>query len=243
MKSFELHALPGFLGINRDWESLASLLQPHHLISYDLCRDPFLIPEATMVAWIQKFLQTLKPHGLPRILVGYSLGGRLAMHLLLHNPSLWHAAILISAHPGLSHPNERHRRLNADHEWATRFRNEPWETVMNAWNLQDVFKRSSFHFEREAQHYQREQLANILELWSLGNQQDLSEQIKQLPLPILWIAGENDANYRLIANQTNFSHPLSQVWIAPQAGHRVPWEQTISFREKLQQFLISTEEL
>ena len=217
MKRFEIHALPGFLGTDEDWKEFHS--EPHSLISYDLFRDPDLIPHHSIEQWMSSFQSRIKILTIPRILMGYSLGGRLAIRLLLQKSNLWNGAIIISAHPGLSDVNEKTERISIDKQWADRFRKEPWEKVMEGWNSRETFKGGSFSFERIENHYSRESISRALEVSSLGHQGDLRDQLQQLNVPILWIAGENDLKYRNLAQTLSFSHPLSQVWIAPEAGH------------------------
>ena len=73
------------------------------------------------------------------MLLGYSLGGRLALHALLHAPELWAGALVVGADTGLADPKEREARVRWDAAWAERFLNEPWEDVLRDWDAQAVF--------------------------------------------------------------------------------------------------------
>lgn len=215
-------ALHGFLGLPSDWESI-SLNLPIQAVDI-ACHNNFW-------GWAKTF------NANSRILMGYSLGGRLAMHALLEKPGQWDAAIIISANPGLSNPEEKKKRLEKSRLWASRFEHDPWDKLMEQWESQEVFDGNTHRFIRKEKDYQRQQLADMQRYWSVGLQDDLRKSLKQLPLPILWIAGAKDPAYAVIASSMQFDHPKSKVWIAPNAGHRAPWEQPAAFQQQVNAFI------
>lgn len=230
---YTLYTLHGFLGLPSDWNMLSSdTLTVDSIVHCDLwAQDKGCIWE-----WAKRFNRSL-PKNETRILLGYSLGGRLAMHALLDNPTLWSAAIIISANPGLETLDEMSSRRESDTTWANRFLSDPWEEVIASWNNREVFASDKTVFVRHESDYTRTSLANALRNWSLGRQDNLRSSLKNLSLPMLWIAGENDLLYNSIAKTMIFAHPRSQVWTAPEAGHRVPWECPELFQEKVQEFI------
>lgn len=167
--------------------------------------------------------------------MGYSLGGRLALHALLDSPQLWSGAIIISSHPGLETAQQRQDRKKNDSIWAERFLDESWDSLMHAWNQQEVFKSSNLL--REEKDYSRQILADTLIHWSLAEQENLKTHIEKLNIPILWVAGESDKRYAAIAKSLQLHHHQSRVWIAKELGHRVPWEATADFQKQIQIFL------
>jgi 2-succinyl-6-hydroxy-2,4-cyclohexadiene-1-carboxylate synthase len=195
-----------------------------------------------MVEWSRLFNKQIeKQYGYPskenhHIIVGYSLGARLAMHLLQDNPKLWDAAVLVSAHTGM---NMNENRLLADRAWADKFRSNPWDEVMNAWEDQEVFRVGSTRFTREEKYYQRELLAEILTHWSVGHQKDFQTFLQSAPVPILWCAGLNDRAYTERAKKLSLSHPQSKIALFSEAGHRVPWDQPKKFIFELEAFINS----
>jgi 2-succinyl-6-hydroxy-2,4-cyclohexadiene-1-carboxylate synthase len=167
------------------------------------------------------------------VLMGYSLGGRLALHALLQEPQRWRGAIIVSAHPGLVDAEERQKRYKQDCLWAQRFRQESWQELMTAWNQQPVLQTSCYHFLRHEKDYQRETLAYVLEHASLGLQNDLRPLLSKIEVPILWITGADDILHHVI----DFKHPLSSCTQIIHAGHRVPWDQPHLFEICVQEFL------
>lgn len=176
------------------------------------------IDQGSLAKWGNWFNSRLSPDR--HVVVGYSLGGRLALHALIDNPTAYQGAVVISSHPGLTSTLERAMRKESDALLAKQFLTKPWDQLMKNWNRQSVFE-SDFPLKRNEKECDRTALYRALMQWSLGEQEDLRKPISQLDVPILWIAGEKDAKYRKIAEEMSFYHPLSKIWIAPQGGHRV----------------------
>lgn len=233
----EIHAIHGFLGLPTDWNSL----ELPNLQTYDLT-DPTIAPSSDgFWGWANRFNANLKNSSSSypqqnRILVGYSLGGRLGMHALLANPKLWKGGVIISSHTGLKTEKEKMKWLQNDSVWAERFENEPWEKVLEAWNAKSVFAGVDFPIARKENQFSRKSLGDQLRYFSRGYQDDLSASIQNFDLPILWICGKLDHNFHTAAHELNFSHPLSRVEIVEDAAHRVPWEQPEKFIKLINEF-------
>lgn len=223
-------AIPGFLGLPSDW----SFLSWNHLVGVDL----YAFSWESLSAWAKQFNEWVgAKNQQPAVLMGYSLGGRLALHALIDRPEQWQAAIIISAHMGLKDAQEREKRLQQDLKWADRFAKEEWTSLMQAWNGQEVFTQDHFHFDRHEQSYQRQHLVNILTQGSLAKQADLRQQIANLPIPLLWVTGSLDQRYNQIAQTLTFANPYSRWEKIGQAGHRAPWAQSQIFSQLVQAFL------
>lgn len=177
--------------------------------------------------------------GTGRSLLGYSMGGRLALHALLEKDHPWQAAVIISAHPGLENENDRVARITSDATWATRALTESWPALLAAWNAQPVFSGTPppdpQAANRLAQH--RREIARSFVDWSVGAQALLWERLPEISVPVLWIAGENDMKFRALAERAAALMPTASLAIAPGAGHRVPWEAPVWFADQVAQFL------
>ena len=205
------YALHGFLGRPEDWKQIDPSWHGVELNPY----VPFSLNST--ISTSENFL------------VGYSMGGRLALQTLLQEPCKWAGACIISAHPGLQEGKEE--RLAVDLNWANRFLTDPWEELMSSWNSQPVFGGRGP--VRKEQYYERDKLAAMLDVWSLGRQEDLREKIASCPVPIIWVVGEEDEKFCALAKSLRFSHPASHVWMCPGAGHRVPYEAPEVLAKKL----------
>ena len=159
-----------------------------------------------------------------QMLLGYSLGGRLALHALLHSVELWSAAVIVSAHPGLSDEAERAARLEKDRAWAERALHDDWDEFLAAWNAQPVFTQPPtgevMRSQRRLQS-SREEVARGFEVWSLGRQRDLVSDLQTCPVPVLWVSGENDAKFSEIASRVADVMPQGEHLALANCGHRV----------------------
>lgn len=236
---FSLH---GFLGQPSDWDFLEGLSPSVQLHKVDVFK---VAGHCNFEQWAQTFNEAALEQPEPRILMGYSMGGRLALHALTRNPSIWKAAILVSTHLGMPE-NEREARVESDERWAARFEKDDWEAVCQAWDSSPAFCGKPNPLKRPEENYHRADLAHALRAWSTGRQNDLLPRVIQLEMPILWVTGQEDRRY------SEFSHHLRarlgpdlpknwNFWEAPGVGHRVPWETTLqsngAFKEHFSGFL------
>lgn len=223
-----IYVVSGFLGLPSDWKALSFGPELEH-------RE--IIPQPSLQAWAEHFNESIKRDGAEkRLLMGYSMGGRLAMHALLAESSLWSGAVIVSAHPGLTEHHDRVNRHMQDIKWAERFENDPWREVIHDWNQQAVFDGAPA-FSRFEQDYSRSNLAKIMRHFSLGLQENLRLQLHSLTLPILYVAGQKDLRYSVLAKECAENHTKAQLWIAPEAGHRVPWQQSVAFQQQVIKFI------
>lgn len=231
----------GFLGTSSDWAPFVEGFRnagSTEVRAIDLFDRP--IPPEPPARWAVRFVRSVERMGdTDPILVGYSLGARLALHALLEDPGRFRGAILISAGLGVEGEEARQLRRVADDAWAHRFEAEPWEDVIAAWNRQPVLAGSSEPGPREEMAFDRSALASALRWWSPAVQQPLADRLHALDLPILWIAGERDSNYVATGRQAVGALPQARLWIAPGAGHRVPWDVPAAFADEAGAFLRS----
>lgn len=167
-----------------------------------------------------------------RVVIGYSMGGRLALQALL-NKSSFDRAVIVSA--GLNLEQGRDERRARDEAWAKRFESDPWNEVMCDWNAQPVF--GGHIVERFERDYERRELARQLRENSPGVLAPLAPRLHEIEIPLLWIVGERDHAYVEMGKQAVGLLPNAELWICPNAGHRVPWEQPELFRARLREFV------
>ena len=117
-----LWCLHGFLGRGADWEALRAGWEPDlpALRTPNLFTDP---PQHESLAEFGvRFAHEVAQVDAAPAILGYSLGGRLALHALVARPEQWKAAIVVSAHLGMLDAAERATRVADDARWADRFR-------------------------------------------------------------------------------------------------------------------------
>ncbi|HEV8436449.1 MAG TPA: alpha/beta fold hydrolase, partial [Thermoanaerobaculia bacterium] len=142
-------------------------------------------------------------------------------------------AVIISA--GLNLEEGREERRARDEAWAKRFESDAWDEVMRDWNAQPVF--GGHVVERFEDDYDRHELARQLRESSPGVLPWLAPRLHEITNPLLWVVGERDNAYVEIGKRAVSLLPHAELWICPNAGHRVPWEQPDAFRARLREFV------
>ncbi|MCB1118883.1 MAG: hypothetical protein KDK65_02885 [Chlamydiia bacterium] len=190
--------LHGFMGEPEDWQAWPEPKSCPSLSDYPINRG--------LRGWAKAFNSDPRWQTLTNpILVGYSLGGRLALHAITEENHPWKQAILLSTHPGFKTAQEKQERLKHDQQWAHRFLTEPWDTVWADWNAQSIFSGT---FQPRTPNPKL--AADQLNFLSLGHQDYLEPA-----LPTHWITGARDTKF------TALCAPFSHHTIIPNAGHRL----------------------
>lgn len=239
----EIWCLHGAVGVAADWRGVAGGLAEAMVSTRGVDLWRFLEPGPLP---LQDFARTLNAEpgdevfrGTGRALMGYSMGGRLALHALLENAHPWQAAIIISAHPGLEAPTERTARRAADTGWAGRAFAGDWQQFLATWDAQPVFGNAPPRDSEDLRRLvaRRREVAQSFINWSLAEQDPLWDRLPEIRVPILWIAGENDPKFLEIARRAVGLLPRGLLEIAPEAGHRVPTDATDWLAETVARFV------
>ena len=237
--------LHGAVGQAGDWDEVSQSLAKGGVKnrSVDLWR--FLECEGmSLEEWARSFNAEVKAAGEEQnIIVGYSMGGRLALHALMADPELWDRAVIISAHPGLQDEHERLDRMAQDAEWAAKALAAEWPRFIELWEGQAVLQQAGEEEENTACDERRGRLVNrrraiarsFME-WSLGKQQDLRPRLAEVACPVLWLAGERDDKFVALAKESVALLVKGDLQILPAAGHRLPFERTEDFQSSLKCF-------
>ena len=163
------------------------------------------------------------------ILLGYSMGGRIALYTAFS--SFFRALILESASPGLAEPQERLQRRHSDEQLADRIERDGIEAFVAYWEHLPLFASQQRlpYEQQQVLHKQRIDnrpigLANSLRGVGTGVQPALQERLATLTIPVLLIAGILDSKFCAIAQDMACALPNAQVHIVPDAGHTVHLE-------------------
>jgi 2-succinyl-6-hydroxy-2,4-cyclohexadiene-1-carboxylate synthase len=180
----------------------------------------------------------------PCHLIGYSMGGRLALYLACRFPHIFKSVVLESASPGLATEPERSQRQQLDEQLAIQLETGLWSSFLSQWYEQPIFESLRHHpnfgllLERRSQNRPQE-LAQVLRKLGTGSQPSLWEELSQIQLPISLMVGELDSKFMGI-NQKMLPHfQNAQLSIVPSCGHVVHFEQPHAFAEILKPHLAS----
>lgn len=172
--------------------------------------------------------------------LGYSLGGRVALHLALTQPDLVTALVLIGAHPGIEDGEERAARRAHDDALADRLEEIGLAAFLDEWLAQPLFA----HLPREADQ-RAARLANdpaalaaTLRTLSTGRQTPLWSRLAALEIPVLYLAGERDERYAAVGRQVvGAIGPNASFAVIPGAGHAAHLEEPLATAHLVLDFL------
>lgn len=181
-------------------------------------------------------------------LLGYSMGGRLALALTFLFPQNVAALVLESASPGLAAPAEREERRRQDEALAREIEADGVPRFVDKWEKQPLFASQGQlpASVRDALRSQRlnnsaRGLAASLRGAGTGAQRSFWPQIPALKTPALLICGELDGKFCDLAGRMASANPALQLRQVAGAGHCVHLEQPQTFRQAVLNFLIDRE--
>ncbi len=243
--------LHGFTGSAETWSPFWGRFARHRrLVAVDLLghgrsqapADPQRYRAEEAVADLLALLDRL---GLPRAdVLGYSMGGRLALHLAVAAPHRVGALVLESASPGLADPAEREARRRDDEALADWLEAHGLAAFVARWEAQPLFATQARLPEPVRDRLRAQRLAhtpgglaNSLRGMGAGACRPLWDQLPGLALPCLLLAGELDAKYARLAAEMAARLPSAEVALVPEAGHAVHLEQPETFARLVEEFL------
>jgi 2-succinyl-6-hydroxy-2,4-cyclohexadiene-1-carboxylate synthase len=246
--------LHGFMGNRFEFkQAIAALSRQFYCVAIDLLGhgETIAIDQSTdqddsytihsIANFVIKFLDLLRVDRC--FLVGYSMGGRLALYLTIHFPQYFHRVVLESASAGLSSAEARSDRLAKDLQMATKLETGDFRLFLKNWYRQPIFANLRSHPNFMQMLEQRlsnspAQLAKSLRNLSTGMQPSLWEMLFTNEVPMLLLAGELDAKFVQINRQMQQLCRNSQLEVIPICGHNIHFENPNLFIEKIKNFFV-----
>jgi len=174
------------------------------------------------------------------ILIGYSMGARLALHYALQYPQHINKLILISGRPGLSPNCKRNQRRQKDEKIAQMIRKKGLAAFFAYWNQQPIINsqahieagQKSIMYAARMEHHPV-YLAQALVAFSVGRLPSLWHKIHSFNCLTYWITGKKDSRYERIAHRAVAQMPSAFHISIPQTGHAPHLEQPALFASYL----------
>ena len=161
-------------------------------------------------------------------LAGYSMGGRIALHVALAIGARVQRLVLIGASPGLADPGERERRRAADDALADELERSTIEEFARRWAQTPVLGgqppavAAATHADRLCS--TPAGLARALRGLGTGALPPLWDRLGELAMPVTLLVGERDRKFQALASQMATAIPDAQVDVVGGAGHAVHLE-------------------
>jgi 2-succinyl-6-hydroxy-2,4-cyclohexadiene-1-carboxylate synthase len=215
----------GFTQTSRCWGSFGEDLARHHeLVAVDA---PGHGGSDLVRADLDDGAELVGRAGGRATYLGYSMGGRLALHLALARPELVERLVLIGATAGIDDPDERTARRRADEALADRLERVGVPAFLDAWLDQPLFAGltpEAAHLEQRLANTAAG-LASSLRLAGTGTQRPSWDELPRLTMPVLLLAGVDDPKFAALAGRmARGIGPGATVALVPRAGHSVHLE-------------------
>lgn len=242
--------LHGFGGLSTDWQNLIARLSGNYFcVAPDLPghgKSPLSdtgdkLTLSSVASEVKKLFDRLGLKDV--ILLGYSMGGRIALQYALDYPASLQALILESAHPGLENEHERHMRSSLDSDRATRLRKYGAEDFFEEWYHQPLFDSISEQAHLvsaliEARMSQdSDALATVLEQLSPGRQTPMWDRLGDLHIPVKLLSGARDREYNRVSRRMDEVIAHSEWTVIADAGHNCHLEQPLAFGTAVKRFI------
>lgn len=238
----------GFAGSSEDWTGTAEALVEagfdvaaidlpgHGATALPADAGRYVLAETGAdLAAIARTIDLERPHW-----VGYSLGGRVALHIGLDHPDCVASLVLESTSPGIAAAADRRRRREEDGALAAEIESRGVAWFADHWASIPLFETQR-RLPREVLEAQRtrrlrsrpEGLAGSLRGAGQGAQDYVAGRLQALGTPTLLMAGALDTKYTNLAEQLAASIPGAETCIVPDAGHNIHLERPQAFRRAL----------
>ena len=160
------------------------------------------------------------------ILVGYSMGARIALHVALQHPETVSQLVLISGTPGLTTQAERATRIQSDNELANRIEQIGTSAFIDEWLALPIFSGLTDQTNQRNDRIRNtaKGLADSLRFAGTGTQEPQWTNLHQLSMPVHLIVGELDNKFRTIAKDMQPLLQSSEIEVVPNVGHTVHLE-------------------
>jgi 2-succinyl-6-hydroxy-2,4-cyclohexadiene-1-carboxylate synthase len=221
--------LHGFSGTRRAWDGVIAQLpaQRYLPVALDLpghgeARDA--VRPISFASCVEHVLA-----GAPErfTLCGYSMGGRIALHVALQAPERVSRLVLVSCSPGIEDDAERAARREADRGLADELERIPFEDFIERWRSQPLFAADPPEVRALAREDQRRNdplaLAAVLRGTGTGEMHPLWGRLGELEMPVTIVAGERDRKYVAIAGRMASAIGVARA-VVIEGGHGLALE-------------------
>ena len=176
--------------------------------------------------------------------LGYSMGGRIALHLATAAPERVESLVLESASPGIADLAERQARIAADAALAESIEQDGVAAFVDRWARMPIFASQArlpveVRARLRAQRIENRSigLANSLREAGAGRPEPLWDRLAALLVRALVVAGDQDQKYCSIGSRVAEAMPAARLKIVANAGHAVHLEQPAEFNRIVLEFL------
>ncbi len=178
-------------------------------------------------------------------ILGYSLGGRIAMHIASNFQKKINNLILCSASYGLENPEEKKKRINSDQKLISLLEEKGIKDFVNYWESISLWEsENKLPLEKRTKHKKIRLennplgLAMNLKNQGQGKQNNLLPELQKIDTKTLILYGSNDEKYKRISKKLSNSIRKSKTIMVPESGHNIILENPIFVSREVKDFIL-----
>ena len=211
--------LHGFTATGRSWDPVRRLL--------DAQRYPDVVTPDLRARSFPEQVEQLRQDE-PYVLAGYSMGGRIALHLALAQPEMVKRLVLISTTAGIEDPRDREQRRAADERLAAEIERDGVEAFAERWARGPLFAgqppqvRAAAHADRLR--WTAAELAVTLRGMGTGTMEPVWDRLAEIRAEAIVLVGERDTKFRAVGERLARGLPNAELRVVEDAGHALHLE-------------------
>jgi 2-succinyl-6-hydroxy-2,4-cyclohexadiene-1-carboxylate synthase len=225
----DLVLLHGFGGTRRTWDGVVAQLSPERYrpLGLDLPGHGVYADAERPITFAGCVDHVLARAPARFVLCGYSLGGRVALHVALAAPERVTRLVLVSSTAGIEDAAERAERSAADHRLADELESVPFEDFIERWRAQPLFADEPPEVGERAREDQRrnrpDALAAVLRGIGSGEMTPLWGGLGELEMPVTVLVGDRDAKFQALGRRMVCLLPNAELSVVA-GGHGLSLE-------------------
>lgn len=216
--------LHGFTQTGRSWMPVVERLGRHRPCTLVDAPGHGGSPDGARTLW--ECADDISAAAGPGVLVGYSMGARMALHCVLAHPHRWHGLVLVSGTAGIEDGDERAARRSDDERLADRIEEIGVERFLDEWLALPMFAGLGSHPVARDDRLRNTPrgLADSLRHAGTGTQEPLWVRLDEISVPVLVVTGARDAKFTDLGRRLARGIDGAHLVVVPDAGHSVPLE-------------------
>ena len=192
--------LHGFGGTGRSWDDVIAHLPPNYRsLPLDLPGHGDQLEAPRPISFDSCVKSVLERSPERFVLAGYSLGGRVALHIALAAPERIERLVVISTTPGIVETKERTARRKLDRRLADEIEEGTIKQFSDRWRGQAMFAEDPTEVDRlaRAEHARNrpEGLAASLRGVGTGEMKPLWDRLEEIKMPTTVMSGRRDRKF------------------------------------------------
>ena len=231
--------LHGFGGTRRAWDGVAASLDGERYLplALDLPGHGAAADRERPITFAGCVAAVLAEAPERFTLGGYSMGGRVALHVALAAPERVERLVLVAGTAGIEDGAERESRRRSDGALADELERAPFEDFIERWRTQPLFAADPPRVDAIARADQRrnrpDALAAVLRGIGTGEMEPLWGRLGELRMPVSLLVGDRDAKFLPIGRRMAASLPDGELLVVP-GGHALALENPASVAAALE---------